>query len=101
MEIQKLRMICDKVQGAAAKAHPPEQRSWYFVQRIAASFAGSQSQSDSSADAGTQGRRKSGLQRQNQCCKMVYHQVIHRRFQMRFCVQLATNLKLTCDQLAT
>ena len=26
----------------------------------------------------------------------VYYQVIHRRFQMRFCVQLATNLKLTC-----
>lgn len=26
-------------QGAAAKAHPPEQRSWYSVQRIAASFA--------------------------------------------------------------
>lgn len=27
-------------QGTAAKAHPPEQRSWYSVQRIAASFAG-------------------------------------------------------------
>lgn len=68
---------------------------------LAASFAGSQPQSDSSADAGTQGRWKSGLQRQNQCCEMVYHQVIHRRFQMCFCVQLATNLKPTCDQLAT
>ena len=28
-------------QGATAKAHPPKQRSWYSVQRIAASFAGS------------------------------------------------------------
>ena len=27
-------------QGTAAKAHPPEQRSWYSVQRIAASFTG-------------------------------------------------------------
>ena len=75
------------------KAYPPEQRSWYSVQRIAASFAGSQPQSDSSADAGTQGRRKSGLQGQNQCCEMVYHRVIRRQFHMCFYVQLATNLQ--------
>lgn len=52
-------------QGTAVKAHPAEQRSWYSVQRIAVSFAGAQPQSDSSADEGTQGGWKSGLQRQN------------------------------------
>lgn len=40
------------------------------------------------------------MQRQNQCYEMVYHQVIYHRFQMCFCVQLATNLKLTCDLIS-
>ena len=65
-----------RAQGTAVKAHPPEQRSWYSVQRIAASFAGSQSQSDSRFDEGIEKGRKGFLRRKDKRCKVVCYKLM-------------------------
>lgn len=63
-------------QGTAAKAHPPEQRSWYSVQRIAASFAKPESQSNTKTVAGIAHSRKSNKCWKYKRCSMVYYKIV-------------------------
>ena len=78
-------------QGVAAKAHPAEQRSWYSVQRIAASFAKPEPQSNTKTVAGTAHSRKSNKCWKYKRCSMVYCKIVP----WKSCLQLASHLRVT------